>query len=285
MTHENGVPSLQRHALEAVRRAATEAPQWFDGKPARRLLAYVPPMEQARRVAPIDAVSGLLMPLAEHGASSLLVLHPVRPAERLSTYALRKHQACGGWGLEELGVDMAHGGPLPRLHVTPGPVGASRFTFNLSGVTAKDAEQGAIEWLLGYWLQRLKVGRIDGLDQPPGLPSGAVLGVLETDAEQLWPDLFDTTARQVHAPMKASPALALKIARVAGEVWTVAQQEALLEYFDARKRADPRLKVETLHSEMGEACFVSASAIKGQLGVARKRREQSRQGYQVRRTV
>lgn len=188
-------------ALQEARQAEEEAPRWFDGKPARRVLGYLGPMERAARAAPVDAAGELLVALAEDDCASLLVLHPVLPAETLAAYA-RRCEGAPGWGLA---WHERHrpGGTLPqRLRVKPAQSGAGRFRLNLGPTPLEKAASGAAAWLADFWHERLQAGRVDDLDRPPGLPPGAVLGVLEVDAARLWPVLSlnaAQTVRRLHA--------------------------------------------------------------------------------------
>ena len=189
-------PDVRRVVSEAV----AEAPRWFDGKPARRLLAYLQQMQTAAHLAPADAAGELLSDLLEEGGTSLLVLHPVMRAERLADYAQRR-AASPGWGLARDWVDD-DGRPVQVLQVNRAALTASRVRLNLDDLTPEKALAGAVSELATYWVAQLKAGRVDGLDRPPGLSPGAVLGMLEADAARLWPALSGSAAqavRQLHA--------------------------------------------------------------------------------------
>lgn len=201
-------------AIEEARRAEAESPCWFDSKPARRLLGYVAPMERAQHVAPIEAALELLAALAEEGCASLLVLHPVLPTETLAAYAQRC-EGEPGCGLARNWPDATSDTKPQRLVVTGAQGRAGRFRLNLGPTPPDHAAKGAAEWLGDFWLERLKAGRLDGLDRPPGLPPGAVLGVLEADAARLWPALRESREGAQVAHVLDSPVT--KARRAVGE--------------------------------------------------------------------
>ncbi|MCV2348712.1 hypothetical protein [Paucibacter sp. Y2R2-4] len=257
MLKEYDLPALQRHAQGAVRQylrawpcatpaselqeakaAAAEAPRWFDGKPARRLLAYLQPMGQAKRAAPLDAMAELLAALAEEDSSSLLVLHPVRPAERLSAYALRNSHA-HGWGMASPGPVLPCDEAPHYLSPNPSAKRVGKLRLNLNDSTAEDAERNANAWLLNYWLENLKAGRINAVDRPPGLAPGAVLGVSDADAVRLWPALMPAPVVRVDsAAIKARQVAALATASppdgfVIGKTWRIADAVAFITAYDA----------------------------------------------------
>lgn len=208
MTAQPAVPSLD--GIQEARRDAEEAPRWFDAQPARRLLAYLPPMVAAERAAPRDAAAALLAALAEENCASLLVLHAVMPTERLASYAQR-HEGSIGWGLASDPSEADCAQKRTRLTVMPDAGEAGRMRLNLGRrTTPEEALRGAAEWLADFWVARLKSGRLDGLDRPTGLPSGAVLGVLEADAARLWPDLFREAESRPKEAEKAAPEIQAK---------------------------------------------------------------------------
>lgn len=228
-------------ALQEARGAEAEAPRWFDGKAARRLLGYLAPMERAARAAPVDAAAELLMALVEEDCASLLVLHAVLPAETLADYAQRC-EGTPGWGLAWDRPDATSDTKPQRLVVTGAQGGAGRFFLNLGPTPPEHAAKGAAEWLGDFWHERLKAGRLDGLDRPPGLPPGAVLGVLEANAARLWPVLSELPKPAAMLSLdrdavKRQQAAALEAAAppdgfVIGKRWTDAQKVAFINAYD-----------------------------------------------------
>jgi hypothetical protein len=189
--HPLRAPSGDAMSREGVvNRTGSAVTHWFDRQPARDLLSYLQPMRAALEVSGVEAADALLAPLVEENCASLLVLYPQRPAERLSDYALAAQKSLCGWGIERdwSAADRQRVVPVLTL-ARPGvrPTGGVRL--NLAPTTAAEAAKGATGELWRYWVDQLKAGKVDRLDRPPGLPAGAVLGVLEADVARLWPGL------------------------------------------------------------------------------------------------
>lgn len=237
MKNVHDLPALQQQADKALRqhfaawpaptsadtvqlagRAAVEAPSWFDGQPARRLLAYLHRLQEACHIAPGDAGGELVVSLIEDECARLLVLHPTRRAERLATYALRIGFGAG-WGIDRDRSNDVEPGDIPRLClVDSAPALASPYRIHLKGPTQDEALKFAADELLRFWWWHLKAGRIDELDRPPGLPAGAVLGILEADAQRLWPALSsDIDAVSATPAADATPPTGVRAKRKVGK--------------------------------------------------------------------
>lgn len=106
-----------------------------------------------------------------------------------------------------------------------------------------------------------------------GFAAADRLAVLEAVAVTALPELDWVAQSMPEAAAPVPPALpAALTARRPGDVWSSQQRGALLAYVDQRRQADPRLKSETLHDELGVSFSCSASNIKQQLAAARKER-------------
>lgn len=255
-------PASRVQRTESIGR--TEATFWVDGQPARPLASYLHPLQAALRLSLVDAAAELLIPVIEGAGAPLLVLHPVIPPERLDAYA-RLRGAYRGWGItgnHSYACDDGQPANGLRLNLSPVPPTADEAARALA-----DAARGATDALATYWLDCLKAGRVDRLDRPSGLPSGAVLGVLDSDAAMLWPALSPATAGA-----ESNPELPAELtARRPGDVWTHAQQDAALAYVNRRVAVDPTAKKWAIHDELGHVLSCTASNIKTHLAAARKR--------------